>query len=77
MKPYRQAGWKNGRPVFVRQAIGRALRDVPAPAVFFDEISLDRMNKPSCTAIRDGQEVYCPTCALRWSLDEDRPECPR
>lgn len=29
-----------------------------------------------CKAIRDGQEVYCP-CGLRWSLDEDRPECPR
>lgn len=30
----------------------------------------------NCRAFRDGQEAYCP-CGLRWSLDEDRPECGR
>lgn len=32
---------------------------------------------PTCRAIRQGDEVYCPTCAIRWSLSDDRPECPK
>jgi hypothetical protein len=31
----------------------------------------------NCRAIRQSDEVYCPDCSLRWSLNEDRPECPR
>lgn len=30
-----------------------------------------------CRAIRQSDEVYCPDCALRWGLGEDRPECPK
>lgn len=30
----------------------------------------------TCRAIRQSDEVYCPNCGLRWSLNEDRPECP-
>lgn len=29
-----------------------------------------------CRAIRQSDEVYCPDCGLRWSLNEARPECP-
>lgn len=32
---------------------------------------------PQCGAIRQSDEAYCPMCGLRWSLDEDRPECPK
>lgn len=31
----------------------------------------------NCPVIRQGDEVYCPNCSLRWSLSEDRPECLR
>ncbi len=31
---------------------------------------------PSCRAIRQSDEVYCPGCGLRWTLGDDRPECP-
>lgn len=31
----------------------------------------------NCPARREGDEVMCPTCGLRWSLSDDRPECPR
>ncbi len=29
-----------------------------------------------CPARRESDEVVCPICGLRWSLAEDRPECP-
>lgn len=32
---------------------------------------------PQCGAVRQSDEAMCPRCGLRWSLDEDRPECPR
>lgn len=41
------------------------------------ERSYGRMPAPSCRAIRQSDEVYCPRCSLRWALNEDRPECPR
>jgi hypothetical protein len=32
---------------------------------------------PTCRAIRQSDEAYCPLCGIRWSLSDDRPECPR
>lgn len=28
-----------------------------------------------CIAHRQGDELYCPKCGLRWGIDED-PPCP-
>ncbi len=65
MSRWQQTGWRGGKPVF---------RDLVAPrfTIGNPKIVID----PKCRAIRDGQEVYCP-CGVRWTLGEDRPECPR
>lgn len=29
----------------------------------------------TCDAMRQGDEMFCPTCDMRWSFDEDPPRC--
>lgn len=32
---------------------------------------------PRCLSRREGDELVCPTCQLRWDVEEERPACPK
>lgn len=30
-----------------------------------------------CPSRREGDQIVCPRCMLRWDVSESRPECPK
>ena len=52
---------------------------MPPPRVSPSAQAAAMQHPVTCGAMRQGDEMTCttPGCGLRWSLDENRPECPR
>lgn len=55
-----------------------------------NQLTPDRMGAPSvppsrqidttslpCPSRREGDQIVCPRCMLRWDVSESRPECPK
>lgn len=71
---------QQGDEVTIRFTSTRAAADffnAHTVSVAVEVPTLIREVRGLCRDVREHDETYCATCGLRWSNDEEKPECPK